>query len=747
MSTMQNGISEDISNATGAATRILQEANEMRQERQQHVPQRRILDITDHFIDASRRLKPGELIKDECFTLFEAVGALEIMDDKMDSGYVPPGDTFEADFDPSQDLSPKQVIWIMDELLRLEMLFHAGYPLSQNVFTSLHIFRLIDPENRNPYPFHFGHKDGHKQHLVHTVLHAYCIAVLKCCDLALRCIQSQIYFEEEDFVTSLFGRELCIQLGPQEALTLLVDAITVLEESHLDRASVEQITLRLSVRKEMLFCFDEPLPLAQDYWARLRVELVNLKLQPQSDEECYKAFSDKVQRQLATSTPPRPMPKLALKDALEQWLQMCDDVIAAQQLSCSDFVRHPIRLLRSTWRFGYRLPEPVTLARAKMQESLTWEEGGDYEGGATELLLADIREKVLPGDWIAERDSFTIEMPTDKRHKTSRILLDFMSQGLGDYINLYRMVCQNRARMRRMLTQATILWDELEAKAQEFDEQLNCIAERSFQCGNAPLGPLALWTKLQKLQICEWTVQVGFETDIFQPDELGIMYELLGWFAERRRMHLEAIQYQLHVWPGAESYQPIFRARMKASQAWKERELSLCTATQLLAEALSLLYKCLQSCELIERRDHKTYFKLEEQYEARMKPFLGMQSDVIPGADQLYASAIGRSSRVPFDSTRSAIIRCVAEAKECVERVKASADEEGKIQVKPLFVVCIAVRTTLARLDQICASHDVNKQNCSGAVSLRKYAEVTIQPRRAQRHDDWWIVPEVRAKK
>ncbi|EME86545.1 uncharacterized protein MYCFIDRAFT_11282, partial [Pseudocercospora fijiensis CIRAD86] len=558
----------------------------------------RILDITDQFFKASERLRPGELIKDEDFTLFESVGALEIMDDKMDSGHVPPGDTFEADFDPSQDLPPEQVIWIMDELLRLEMLFQAGYPLSQNVFTSLHIFRLIDPENRcvttnvKPYPFDFVPNGGHKQPLVHKVLHAYCIAVLKTCDLALRCIQSQIYFEEEDFVTSLFGRDLCIQLGPQEALTLLMDAITWLEESALNRSLVEQINLRLSIRKEMLFCFDEPLPLAQDYWARLRAELVDLMLLPQSSEECYEAFSDKVQRQLATSTPPRPMPKLALKDALTQWRQMCDDVIAAQQLSCSDFVRHPISLLRSTWSFGYRLPEPVTLARAKMQESLIWEEGGDHDGGATELLLADIREKVLPGDWIAERDSFTIEMPTDKRHKTSRIFLDFMSQALGDYINLYRMVCQNRSRMRRMLTQATILWDELEGKAREFDEELNFIAARSFRCGNATFGPLTLWTKLQKLQICEWTVQTGFETDLFQPDELGIMYELLGWFAERRRMHLEAIQYQLH--------------------------------------ALSLLYKYLQCCGLIDRRHHKNYFKVEEQYEARMKPFLGMQTDVIP---------------------------------------------------------------------------------------------------------------------
>lgn len=33
------------------------------------------------------------------------------MDPKMDSGFIPEGDTFEADFDPCADLTPGEVIW------------------------------------------------------------------------------------------------------------------------------------------------------------------------------------------------------------------------------------------------------------------------------------------------------------------------------------------------------------------------------------------------------------------------------------------------------------------------------------------------------------------------------------------------------------------------------------------------------------------------------------------------------------
>ena len=85
-------------------------------------------------------LKTGELVKDEAFTLFESVGALEvshwytsalvkmfwtearqIMDPKMDSGYLVDGETLEDDYDFSTDLSPAQVLGIMDQLLCFEV--------------------------------------------------------------------------------------------------------------------------------------------------------------------------------------------------------------------------------------------------------------------------------------------------------------------------------------------------------------------------------------------------------------------------------------------------------------------------------------------------------------------------------------------------------------------------------------------------------------------------------------------------
>lgn len=50
----------------------------MKSQRPLFFPTRTVRDVTADFAAASNQLRPGELVKDEFFTLFEAVGALEV---------------------------------------------------------------------------------------------------------------------------------------------------------------------------------------------------------------------------------------------------------------------------------------------------------------------------------------------------------------------------------------------------------------------------------------------------------------------------------------------------------------------------------------------------------------------------------------------------------------------------------------------------------------------------------------------
>lgn len=96
----------------------------------------------------------------------------------------------------------------------------------------------------------FQLKTGSAKHgLVHNVLRAYCLGLIKCCELTIALIQRQTYYEEEDFVTSLFGRELCPMLTLDVAVECLADAFKWVDKCDLDQGMKNAIEQRLLIRE------------------------------------------------------------------------------------------------------------------------------------------------------------------------------------------------------------------------------------------------------------------------------------------------------------------------------------------------------------------------------------------------------------------------------------------------------------------------------------------------------------------
>lgn len=76
------------------------------------------------------------------------------------------------------------------------MAWHSGSPLSQSLFTSLYLDRLLWPEpkclnrarfDRNVVP--------QNNKMLHLVLRAYCLGLIKACDFVLRRISSEHFYE------------------------------------------------------------------------------------------------------------------------------------------------------------------------------------------------------------------------------------------------------------------------------------------------------------------------------------------------------------------------------------------------------------------------------------------------------------------------------------------------------------------------------------------------------------------------
>lgn len=135
----------------------------------------------------------------------------------MDSGFLADGETLDDEFDVLQEISPEQVVGLMDEMMsfevssahppylerksdaddRIQMAWHKGYPLSQTLFTSLYIDRLLWPEPKTLAEASFDRdtSSAGTKSLLHAVLRPWCLGIIKTCDFVYKKISSEHYYE------------------------------------------------------------------------------------------------------------------------------------------------------------------------------------------------------------------------------------------------------------------------------------------------------------------------------------------------------------------------------------------------------------------------------------------------------------------------------------------------------------------------------------------------------------------------
>ena len=254
----------------------------------------------------------------------------------MDSGYsLPDQDAILENFDPLDYSSPEEILWIMDELLCAEMTWHDGYPLSQTLLASLHLHNLLSSDllPLDSLVFRSLKSKPPSLPIVTEVLRAYCLALVKCCDHVILEVTSEHFYEEEDFVTANFTRDLLTTVPEEAVYNLLSTALATTTKLDIAPNLKEAISLRLELRQLMLQAFRpmiSPDPRKADLFKSLADMVPSLA---SSHELCTApntpVFSERVQRFLASNTPPRPLKQTTWQVALEKLSQVCDDTMAA----------------------------------------------------------------------------------------------------------------------------------------------------------------------------------------------------------------------------------------------------------------------------------------------------------------------------------------------------------------------------------------------------------------------------------
>lgn len=226
------------------------------------------------------------------------------------------------------------------------MAWYGGYPLSQTLFTSLHLNALTPqgycPLERVVFSARVAKPLGASDPLISDVLRAYCIGTLKCCDSVIAEVISEHYYEEEDFITQTFTQYLLSDIDDDAILAVIeaarstlingIDVASDIKTAFAARLEFRSLLLRALKPLDASTSFAEKTQLWRDVLGALEKVDGTTAL----GKEVPDAFSERVQRHLASNTPPRPMISITWNEAFPKLRRLCEDNIEALRLATID---------------------------------------------------------------------------------------------------------------------------------------------------------------------------------------------------------------------------------------------------------------------------------------------------------------------------------------------------------------------------------------------------------------------------
>ncbi|KAJ5919857.1 hypothetical protein N7454_009692 [Penicillium verhagenii] len=740
--------------------------NEVRVPPRPVAPTRR--DITAEFTEAASKLRMGQLVKDETFTLFEAVGALEIMDSKMDSGYIAPGENqaqaLEDDYDVRRPLTPEEVVGLMDQLLCHEMAWHMGHPLSQTLFTSIYLDKLLSPVPKTMEDARFDRVPS-ESILVSLVLRAYCLAMIKACDYVHARVAVEYYYEEEDFVTQLYNRNLLSVFDGSHFYRLLDQAVEwVDDQKDMDTKLKDAIRSRLHFRYEFLAALDQDLDILETRsTANFAVCLKHLDEMKESHsigQPVPEAFSLKIQRKLASTVPPRPIVQISYDDAFAHSKRLCQDAIDMQHML--DY-RGPTNFKTAIWSLMSRKPQPSVYIRCLTQALIVSDMTILGAVSVKHFLFDDLAELVLPGSILLEANTDDVELPSDPRFQIARLMDGFVKRFAQPFVDSVRCACLNRCRVRRTVTHTVVDWDSLQMEAEELDLQLQTLSgEPALQIGGGEPTysyPLSSWAYHQKLTQLQLILQTGFELSIYAPEELPGMYWYLSHICSTHLGHLDRIRTFVVAARRRDLTATNITAEVltrRASEFHKtfrclERLTTHLIAVDAFAIALHALYVLLARHKVLPSATGSDAYSTDKlRYEIRMKPFLPISlPELVPFEEyQREATLEGDADATILDRASKAITEA-RKAWEATLSLGAFVDDPSLENVTPATAIEADWQRNIKDTMRACIGASIAIETVKRTLSNVKWSELQVKIPEIgakSRWHDWWSVPQVAQK-
>lgn len=498
------------------------------------------VDITSLLLRKAAALKTDAVVKSPHFSLFQGTHALEIDNDKLDSGLITLTDA-EENFDCTAPLELTKVLWVSDSLLRSIFTWLNNSSLSVTVFSCRYVEELLVNYTKDPGAGLAGCKFGNTEIksdvnylLVHKVLRSVVLGVLHFVRLCLTLGQAGVVYEEEDINTHNMHLDVLSLVPSDEILKEIQGSIIYLQKQFADEKdsmvlqAILQILAKLidipyylstKVSKAGNFLNTSIIDSMKTYTDVLRENLEYLnKLEP--IEGC---FTMGIQKRLDNRSPTRQLISPLSEDytSFSLFLDDIEQILAISQRKTShDIINHALNFANTKHHVLSRALYPLFLIRD--DRTVLGEESFH------DLLIEELlRFSCCDSEW------FTTENQVVKVKLTD--ILQEISVGYFEWLNAMN---QNPCRQRQHLSRAIVMFDTLQAKSEELEMHIKDVFQvyDEFEYGSevVPALPLTSWIFYMKLEIMLQVVMRGFELELYNVWEHHPMY----WYAVNLHDHI-----------------------------------------------------------------------------------------------------------------------------------------------------------------------------------------------------------------
>ncbi|KAL8129609.1 hypothetical protein V2J09_018764 [Rumex salicifolius] len=500
-------------------------------------------DVSPLLLSACQELGDGELIHGENFNLFAAMSALEIMDPKMDSG-IDNGKYFSIDEAIDSGAAPVPLSLdrtldtlcindIVDHLLACEATWHKGHSLAQTVYSCLYLLRIDRTSS-------------------HALLHSYCRIIRATCNVVISVVSDARTHEEEDLFTMAYGlplggerddtflstlnaveETLCRQLrackAPSAKRMSIEDVEPLQNNVHLEEGFCKALLCRIRFRKHfyhVLTCMRRPqgkgFELAKKHISSGLLEIENIRkssgflmsvsttlyddgpsCETTASGRVPVGFDQSLNARSSAPIPPRAMKTLSWKLALEYFEKLLRDLDVICSFSLDPSLENVLRFV-----VQFQKLQPDLVARAHLQV----------------LLVQD--GKLYGRDSIFNMICKAAAIPELLKHPELQNTESVMQ--LGQFlVNLLKILCTNVAWQRRKLGKFLNDWRfiyvQLEMTFRKEIAESSSTANGEDVCRKMA-NHILLWVEEQTYWIASRFLFLGFELDLYSPNEYCMVY-------------------------------------------------------------------------------------------------------------------------------------------------------------------------------------------------------------------------------